>query len=252
MLERDISITAETLAEINTYLRGNVLELLKIEQVAGLVAQRRLTRETPVAVFQGGGAVMSRTTEHNLQGMVSFSAVTRPRMLINPLLALNSINTRLTELDVLSIGPRTEAEIFSLLATGFAPNRIRALDLLSYSKWIECGDMHHLPFADNSFDVVLMGWVLAYSVDRARACAEALRVARPGAHIAVGCQYVPHTVEEWRAISGHQDYQGMFNCVQDILDLFAPAVGDVVFKSEIDPELRHREGNVITVFRVAK
>jgi ubiquinone/menaquinone biosynthesis C-methylase UbiE len=45
---------------------------------------------------------------------------------------------------------------------------------------LECGDAEHLPFADNSFDVVYSWGVLHHSPDTPRAIAEVSRVLRPG------------------------------------------------------------------------
>lgn len=252
MLERTVDITPAALAETNDYLQRNMAELLKIPEVCAIVARHRFDPKGEITMAQPGKAVMSRTIDHNLGGLFRFDAPTRPRLLINPLLSLNSIATELPNLKVLSIGPRTEAEIFGLLSAGFRPNNLHALDLFSYSKWIDCGDMHAQPYADDSFDVVLMGWVLAYSIDRAKACAEAARVAKPGAFVAVGCQYQPYSLEQWREISGHHDYQFMFTSTQEILDLFGPAVGEVLFRSDIAPEHRQRAGDIITIFRIAK
>ncbi|MDQ3032800.1 MAG: metalloregulator ArsR/SmtB family transcription factor [Myxococcota bacterium] len=49
----------------------------------------------------------------------------------------------------------------------------------------ESGDLHALPMADESFDVVLLFHVLTCADDPARALAEAARVLRPGGSVAV-------------------------------------------------------------------
>ncbi len=36
---------------------------------------------------------------------------------------------------------------------------IRGLDLFSCSPRIDVGDMHDMRYADNSFDVIFLGWV---------------------------------------------------------------------------------------------
>jgi ubiquinone/menaquinone biosynthesis C-methylase UbiE len=37
-----------------------------------------------------------------------------------------------------------------------------------------------MPFPDNTFDILFMGWVLAYSKDQAGAVREVIRVLKPG------------------------------------------------------------------------
>jgi ubiquinone/menaquinone biosynthesis C-methylase UbiE len=52
-----------------------------------------------------------------------------------------------------------------------------AVDLISYSPWITPGDMHKLPFDDNTFDIIVLGWVLGYSSTPGQVANEVLRVA---------------------------------------------------------------------------
>ena len=61
-------------------------------------------------------------------------------------------------LKVLSIGPRSEGEIFKIFASGFELNNIVGLDLFSYSPLIKLGDMHNLEFNRGEFDIIFMGW----------------------------------------------------------------------------------------------
>ena len=58
---------------------------------------------------------------------------------------------------------------------------------MSYSDFIDVGDMHAMPYEDNSFDIVMLGWVLGYSSDPRTVASEAMRVCRPGGYIAVSC-----------------------------------------------------------------
>lgn len=253
MLARNVSMTAQNLQAALDDLRANPARLLALPEVRQMIARERMVPNLPVTVWGGHGeGVMKSTVEHNMAGLSNLTASDRPDLLVNPLLSINDIRHRLPHLDLLSIGPRTEAEIFALLSHSFHGDRLRAIDLMTYSSWIDCGDMHALPYADESFDVVMMGWVLAYSTLKRRACAEAVRVARPGAYIAVGCQYQPHTVEEWRTITSYDDYDMMFNSAADVVALFGNAVGRVVFLSDIEPEHQDRPGDIIVIFRVDK
>ena len=125
------------------------------------------------------------TLSYNLWALKDTPILDRPMMLIRPLVALEKISGRLLDLKVLSIGPRSEIEILSLIAQGFSPDNIHALDLISYSPWVEIGDMHAMPFDDESFDVIILGWVFSYSRNPKKLTGEILRVARKGATIAI-------------------------------------------------------------------
>jgi ubiquinone/menaquinone biosynthesis C-methylase UbiE len=54
------------------------------------------------------------------------------------------------------------------------------LDAYALSSTLECADAEHLPFADNSFDIVYSWGVLHHSPDTPRAVDEVYRVLRPG------------------------------------------------------------------------
>ena len=50
----------------------------------------------------------------------------------------------------LSVGPRNEGELFAIRSLGFKWNNIKGLDLLTYSKLTELGDIHSTNFETNS------------------------------------------------------------------------------------------------------
>ena len=130
------------------------------------------------------------TLIHNLD------ALKRPRTdftmdrvdrLLRPFSAVETIGT---DSNILIIGPRTENDLLMFLAYGFERSKLRAIDLISYSPWIELGDMHKMEYPDNSFDGVFCGWVLRYSASPRDVAAEITRVARNGALIAIGIDYI--------------------------------------------------------------
>ncbi len=92
-------------------------------------------------------------------------------------------------LKLLSIGPRSEGEIFNLFAQGFEFKNIASIDLFSYSPLIQLGDMHKLDFDHEEFDIVLMGWCLAYSNDKEKVLSEVKKVLKPNGIMVIG-----HTV----------------------------------------------------------
>ena len=90
-------------------------------------------------------------------------------------------------LNLLSIGPRTEIELYYLwLLFGFRWKNLTGADLISTSAKIKLTDMSiHLPFEDNSFDVVLASHSLEKSRDPERTRDEIRRVGKPNAWILV-------------------------------------------------------------------
>jgi SAM-dependent methyltransferase len=146
---------------------------------------------------------------------------------------------------VLSIGPRSEIEIFTLMSAGFSRDRIRALDLFSYSPYVETGDMHAMPYPDCSFDIVFLGWVLSYSRDQAQAAREILRVCRDRAIVVLAGDYSDEHREN-RTFNNENTH--MKSCDQ-LLALFSGHVGNVYFRHDPDPP---HVFMVMTVFEVRK
>lgn len=100
---------------------------------------------------------------------------------------LHSVGDR-SALRVLSIGPRTEIELYYLwLMFDFRWEHIEAVDVVSWNPKVRLGDMSvHLPFDNDRFDVVVACHSLEKSRDPERTRDEILRVAKPGAHVIVG------------------------------------------------------------------
>ena len=196
-----IQLGAEELAEINDFLMKYPRELLRIPHVRMMVAEKRLNNLQPGemrALADPSGAVIENAIEHNLGAMRANTRNDRPARLLTPLASIGLIRARLETMKVLTVGPRTELEIFTLFSLGFSPWNIRGLDMISYSDLVDLGDMHAMPYPDGAFDMVVLGWVLAYSEDNDKVAEEVLRVANEGAFIAVGCEYNPKRYEELR------------------------------------------------------
>lgn len=90
-------------------------------------------------------------------------------------------------LEVLSIGPRTEIELYYLwLLSGFSWDRIVGADIVSNSSKIKLSDMSvRLEFNDNSFDVIVASGCLEKSRNPEKTRDEIRRVAKPGATVLV-------------------------------------------------------------------
>lgn len=192
-----------------------------------------------VQVFAGASdAVMPGTVAHNRLQIddETFKSSTRSIRLINPLTALDDVFNRADSQKVLSIGPRTEMELLHLVGAGILLENIKAIDLISTSPWIDCGDMHALPYADRSFDIVISGWVLGYSRDPQTAVNEMLRVTKPGGLIAIGVSYNPKA-DELEYKDDDKKIQGrIFRRVSELKDMLGDHIGTVHFQSEPDAD----------------
>lgn len=97
---------------------------------------------------------------------------------------------------LLIIGPRYEPELLLARGLGWDHRSIRGLDTFSYSPWIDTGDMHQMPYPDESFSGIVCGWTLSYSSDPETACREMSRVLKPGGYLVIAMQKVPEDYVE--------------------------------------------------------
>ncbi len=155
---------------------------------------------------------------------------------------------------VLSIGPRSEGELLNLVGHGFRRANVRGLDLIAYSSWVDLGDMHAMPYADNSWDAIICGWVLAYSDQKQKAVDEIVRVARPGAVVAVGVEYCGLSNEQLVARYGYLPGSAeRIWSIREVEALFEGHIEQVYFRHDV-AEARKQEEAValVLVFSVRK
>lgn len=259
---RWLSLAPDEKDAVLNYIRTKPAAVLQIPAVRSLLAQMRIEKLQDVDIRMSDGDrgdLVTNAIEHNLDGLKAASSLIRPTVLVQPLLSIGTIQRRIREMEVLTIGPRTEAELFALYAIGFNPSKITGLDLISYSPMVDVGDMHAMPYADDSFDVIIVGWVLVYSSNQEKAIREILRVARPGAIIAVGCEY---SVQNEEAQAERMASMGLerrlddseFNTVwseERILGLFGDSVARVHFVSDDSKDPDVDLGGVIVIFQIA-
>ena len=185
---------------------------------------------------------------HNLKGILDGKPSDRILKLIMPM----SVIDRLTpESTVLAIGCRYETDLLYLAAHGFDPARIRGLDMLSYSPWVELGNMHNMEFRDGSWDAVLLGWVLTYSNNPRQAAKEVVRVVRDGGIVAIGIttypdKYLDNLKKKDRVIGTTAD----ITSTDDILELFDDHVDKLYFRH--DRSEQDRQGACLVIFSVKK
>lgn len=203
----------------------------------------------------------ANTVSHNIAGMKDL-AVRRSLVLIRPLAAVLSISRpgQPIEADtfrgirVLSVGPRTEGELLNLVAYGFEPHNIRGLDLISYSPWVDVGDMHSMPYPDSCWDAIVLGWVLAYSDNKQQAADEIIRIARNGAIVAVGVEYCCLSNEQLSARLGYLPGSSeRIWSLADITKYFEGHIGTMYFSHDVSPERCSEEVvALVAVFSIKK
>jgi SAM-dependent methyltransferase len=200
----------------------------------------------------GSAKASENALSHNLRNLLLGPAGLRTLKLIRPVSVIEGLGPTASQ-KVLSIGPRSEAEIFRIWAHGYRLCNIRGLDLISYSPWIDLGDMHAMPYAESSFDVVLCGWVLAYSDKKKDAVKEILRVLRPGGVAAIGVEYNRKTVDELIREDGYlAGSRERLTSTRAILDLFEGHVEHVYLDHGIVPGINDDLGNLVVVLSVKK
>lgn len=222
---------------------------VRVELAASRI--RSLSRDSIRIFDTSTGSEIANTVDHNIDSLLKLGGLVRPQRLIDPLKSIHYIIANIARLKVLSVGPRSDVELFGLLAAGFEPQNVTGLDLIAYSDWVDLGDMHAMPYDDDSFDIVMLGWVLAYSGDVEKAVAEVLRVARPGAHIAIGWEYTPLSNEEL----ANQDLTDVTEATRvkhsrEVLEYFGDRVDDVIFKNDVHPDLVDQTSDIVVIFRL--
>lgn len=236
-------------------IEQNPDELLHMPSFATMLAMAGIERAKKdgiqVAEVEDKTALIENAIEHNKRGLEGSSTLLRPYLVLSPLRSIDTISANMKSLKVLTVGPRTEAEIYALVSIGFDPANIRGLDLLSYSDFVDVGDMHAMPYPDDSFDVLIASFVLAYSRNQEKAASEFIRVLRPGGIVVVGCEYTPLSPDELRGKGSDVSDAPQFKTCQQIWDLFDGAVDEIYFKHDIQPAMQDQPGGLVTVFSVS-
>jgi len=242
-------VAPETVKQIFDDLAAHPHDLLQIRGVRQVLARERakhfMARGQIKSLENTGDEVASFALQHNIDAAKSAPDLDRPSLLAHAACAIDRVRLDAADMDVLSIGPRSEIEIFALLAAGFSKAKIRAVDLFSYSPLVELGDMHALPFPDNSFDILFIGWVLTYSRNHQLAAREILRVCRDKAIVVLAGDYCDDNIDN-PAFKNKRMY--VKSCDQ-LLSLFQGHVGRVYFRHEPDPP---KVWMVMTVFEAVK
>lgn len=236
--------------KIDRALRLTVRQLLLVEHFNNLVFRLRFFWYVRVLrrVRTYGAEDHVLAAKYSVKMLLEGRTSHRPLRLVRPLSVLDHVDRRSAR--VLSIGCRFETELLYLVGHGFEPGNVRGLDMISYSPWVDVGNMHDLPYPADSQDVVLLGWVLPYSDDQPRAAAEVIRVCRDRAVVAIGLSYYPRGAVVNPAGGEVRVESGRIQTVDGLLGLFGDAVGSVFFRHDAaDPG---HEGVCAVLFEIRK
>lgn len=200
--------------------------------------------------------MIENTFTHNALSVSPAIAWMRPMGLMGPLLGMDQIMNNIGTTRILIVGPRTEYEILWYLSRGFSEDNIVGLDLFSYSDKIQIGDMHCMPFDQDSFDVVVFSWVLGYSKSQQKAVDEAVRVLKTGGLIGIGEQWDPTPVEVTSRLmeesKGYKLEGTVTTSSSDLERLFEQYKHKVVFSTEPLEREKHRVGLISLITQVHK
>ena len=136
------------------------------------------------------------TVTHNKSALVRFPLTDFTIKRMDRLIAIIKATEFIGDnYNFLIIGPRTESDIMKL-KYNYPEGTIRAIDIISYSPWIEIQDAHYTNFNSNSFECIISGWVLKYSTNKEQMMKEMIRVIKNEGLIAIGIEYLDDQVKK--------------------------------------------------------
>lgn len=171
----------------------------------------------------------------------------RIKYLYGPMSAIERIN-RYSR--ILLIGSRTENEFLYLRS--FNHKNIKAIDLMSYSPLIEIQDMHNLNFNDNTFDAVIMGWVLCYSNHPKKCALEITRVLKNDGIVAIGQEGLKSNLSNKNGVNNLKDIHNLFNTSLNKIYFEYNAENSNLSETEIFKISKFHSSHFITLFSIKK
>jgi SAM-dependent methyltransferase len=252
-----LPLDPEDIKIMRSCMEERPLGALSIPSVRHRITMSRLQRLEPGAMHLMGNpnpAVIENTIEHNLKGLAV--CLDRPERMLGILPSMQYVRTNLQNLRVLTVGPRSESELFFLVSLGFRPENIRGLDLISYSSSVDLGDMHDMPYGVAQFDIIALSGCLGYSTDNAQVVREVVRVAKDHAIVAVLEEYSPKTNEQLMAEGSLlKTKRPRYSTCEDLLKLFEGHIQAVAFRHDIThvpPAMLDQTIELIVVFTLKK
>ncbi|MCA2882100.1 MAG: methyltransferase domain-containing protein [Microcystis sp. M046S1] len=158
-------------------------------------------------------AVGVSTVDYNLSAFNNnavFGMGKRMSLLLYPLVALlRDYHSP----SVLIVGPRSEDDIFWARALGLS--NTLGLDLFTYSKFVQLGDIHSTNYPNQSFDAILLGWMISYSSEPNKVINECKRLIKSGGFLGIGVQSDP--AQKFNGISAPR--MNHLNSSEDLISL---------------------------------
>lgn len=218
------------------YLRGNRHLFLKIPEFRSHLSKVQYDNKVKSGAFSVVDSPdgINNGLKHNMESLAAMPGFDRGSILVESLLSLykGAIDP---SAKFLCIGPRNEAELYSVFSHGVDPANVYAVDLIGSEPFVASGDMHNLPFDAGTFDYIFVGWVLAYSNNIPKAISEMVRVAKDGAFVVIGADfnefeyYESHLALQGANASGlANSRKGTTSCANDIFEMFSGYLGEKV------------------------
>jgi SAM-dependent methyltransferase len=236
--------------KLKNQLKNLFFGLLRLELINKLVFKIRFLYYVYLCrrfdVYQDENSVIRN--DYSIQMLKRGITSNRVLKFIRPLSVVESVNK---DGQTLAIGCRFETELLYLMAYGFNPKGIRGLDMISYSPWIDLGNMHKMKYADSTFDTITMGWLISYSETPEVAAREIVRVIKPGGVVALAVAYYPQeklqeVLEKGTYVA---DPRTRIQTTEGLLKIFGSHVDQVYFQ-HMPPA--HKEGATTVIFSVKK
>jgi hypothetical protein len=229
------------MSRINSVLYSIAAALLTSEYIRyGYTRLRYLFLKNKMRILHGFES--SPIVAYNMQfNPAAFGCGGRMAILLFPLRGFLYPNHKRAK--VLIVGPRTEDDIF--WAKSLSLYETQGMDLFSYSPLIDLGDAHKTSYLENSFDAVLLGWVLPYIADPERVLLEMSRITKSGGIIGFGWHYVSDTSAYVNQLTCHA-----LNSKTDIVQLVDKVSGQIFCL--IDDETLDQDHHNAVFYKVVK
>jgi SAM-dependent methyltransferase len=158
-----------------------------------------------------------------------------------PLVDMLASKYDFTDRSVLCVGCRNDTEIRYFRSRG--AGQVVGIDLYHAGAGVLIMDMHDLTFGDSTLDVVYSRHSFEHAYDTRKAALEFVRVLKPGGVV---------VIEVPGKHKGGGDYN-YFTCIEDVLEPFAPHVGECLWKEySLKEENTLRFDIIRVIFRVDK